>query len=320
MKLFRQPLLALTAMLALAAPQLAGAAPRTWLLPSDTNFNGSGDNIWVTVDAAMSTDLYYPDHNAQAWVPVATAPDGSTVQVDNVNKGKLRLNFDLHLVQQGTYKLAIVSNGVNGSYMLNGERQMLPRGTTTETLTQAIPAGATEVWTAENSNRVETFVTLGVPTDTVFKATGKGLEMVPVSHPTDLSVDEAATFQFLLDGKPAAGIDVTAINGGVRYAGGLQQLSLKTDAEGKVTIKWPSAGMWWVSAGIGGGREGGGPGGPGGPGGGEGRPQGTPGGGEGRPAGAGGPGAGGPGEGGFRPPSGPPQRRASYAMTVQVIG
>lgn len=307
MQFFHHPITTVVAIAAMVVPQVAAAAPRSWLLPSATNFNG-GD-AWVTVDAALSTDLYYPDHPGQPWTPIATAPDGTSLQVENLSKGKLRLTFDLHLTAQGTYKLAVVNNGVMGSYMQGGERKPLPRGTTTETLAQAIPADATEVWTAENNSRVETFVTNGVPNDTVFKPTGKGLEMVPVSHPTDLSVQDAATFQFLLDGKPAADIAVSAINGGVRYAP-MQQLELKTDAQGKVTIKWPAPGMWWVSASIGGGREGG-PGGPGG----EGRPGG--------PGGSGAPGAGGPGgggEGGFRRPMGPPQRRASYAMTVEVLG
>ncbi len=292
MNFFRHPATALVAIAALTVPQLAAAAPRAWLLPSDTNFNGAGES-WVTVDAAISTDLYYPDHPGQPWAPIAYAPNGSTVEVANLNKGRLRLTFDLQLTLQGTYKLAVVSNGMMGSYMLGGERKMLPRGTTAETLAQAIPEGATDVWTAENSMRIETFVTKGVPTDTVFKPVGKGIEMVPVSHPTDLAVDQPATFQFLLDGKPAAGIAVSAINGGVRYSKALQQLELKADAAGKVTIKWPGAGMWWVSASIGG------------------RPSGPP------PAAGAAPAAQAEGP---RPPMGPPQRRASYAMTVEVLG
>ena len=85
--------------------------------------------------------------------------------------------------------------------------------------------------------------------------------MVPVTHPTELASGEAATFQFLLDGKPAADLSVSAVNGGVRYRDGIQQLDLTTDAEGKVTITWPDAGMWWVNVASGGGRSAAGPGG-----------------------------------------------------------
>lgn len=318
MKIFRTPLIAIVMAAALAAPQAAFAA-RAWLLPSETMFAGSG-NEWLTIDAAASTDLFYPDHPGQPWDPVVTAPDGTQTPVENKTVGKLRLTFDVPVTQKGTYKITVINDGVMGSYVLNGERKMLPRGTTLASLAQAVPAGASDVWSAENNSRIETFATAGEPTDTVFKPTGKGMEMVPVTHPNDLAVGEAATFQFLLDGKPAAGLPVVAIPGGVRYRQSLKQIDLKTDAQGKVTITWPDAGMYWVSVSMGGGRPGeGGPGGPGGPGGGP-RPAGGPGAGgaPGGPGGAG-PGAAGPGEG-FRPPMTPPQRRAAYAMVVEVQG
>lgn len=317
MRMLKKSLLALMTGAALMMPQMAGAA-RQWVLPSETMFVGGG-NEWLTVDAAVSTDLFYVDHPGQDWQPVVTAPDGSTVAVENRTVGKLRETFDVPIAKKGTYKIAIAADTVMGNYMLNGERKMLPRGTTPATLKAAIPEGATDVQTAEANSRVETFVTAGEPTTTVFGATGKGLEMVPVTHPNDVAAGEPATFQFLLDGKPAAGLDVVAVQGGARYRAGIEQVDAKTDAQGKVTITLPEAGMYWVNVSMGG-RRGGGEGGP--PGGGAGA-GGRPGG-EGRPAGqgaasgAGGPGAAGPG-GGPRF-DGPPQRRASYAMVIEVQG
>jgi uncharacterized GH25 family protein len=272
---------------ALAVASSAQAAPRAWLLPSDTAFSGGGDD-WVTVDAAISTDLFYPDHPAQAWEPVAYAPDGTTVAVENKASGKLRMVFDLHMTQRGTYKIAVVNSTLIGSYLLNGERKMLPRGTTEATLAKALPEGASDVQSAPNNLRVETFATAGEPTTTVFAATGKGLEMVPVTHPSDLAVGEGATFQFLLDGKPAANLPVSAIPGGVRYRSDLKEMSLTTNAEGKVTITWPEPGMYWVSVNS--------------------EPP--------RPSeGAGPPPAAGEGR-----MMAPPQRRDTYMMTVEVIG
>ena len=56
--------------------------------------------------------------------------------------------------------------------------------------------------TAEANNRNEIFVPVGEPTTTLFKTSGTGIELVPVTHPNDLVAGEEATFQFLLDGKP----------------------------------------------------------------------------------------------------------------------
>jgi hypothetical protein len=284
MRLFRT-LIAPVAIVAALSPHAATAAPRPWLLPSETMFTGSG-NEWMTVDAAISTDLYYYDHPAQNWQPVVVAPDGSAGEVANLAKATQRLTFDVAIKQRGTYKIAVVTEAVMGSYMQGGERKMLPRGTTPATLAQAIPADATDLRTAVSTTRIETFGTAGEPTITVFKPTGKGIEMVPVTHPTELLAGEAATFQFLLDGKPAAGLIVSAVNGGVRYADGLTQIVQTSGADGKVTITWPAAGMWWVSATNAPPRaEGGVPGGPA------------------------------PGQSG--PPE--PRSRATYAMTVEVL-
>src|SRR5690606_14712241 len=97
-----------------------------------------------------------------------TQPDGSAGKVENAATGKYRSTFDVHLTQPGTYRIASVSAGLMGSYMLNGKRERLPRGTTKETLAKAIPAGATDVQTAEAASRNEIFVTLGAPTANLF--------------------------------------------------------------------------------------------------------------------------------------------------------
>ncbi|WP_413740618.1 DUF4198 domain-containing protein [Sphingomonas sp. Sphisp66] len=304
---FRKPLLAAAAVIAIAAP--AAIAHRQWMLPSSTTVSGT-DN-WVTVDAAVSNDLFFFDHQPLRAVPVVTQPDGTEGKVENHNVGKFRATFDLHLTQQGTYKVAVVNEGVFGSYVLNGERKMLPRGTNTANLAAAIPAGATDVQTAENVSRNEIFITQGAPTNTVFKTSGKGIELVPVTHPNDLVTNEPGNFQFLKNGKPGAGLTVTVIPGGIRYRDALHEQILKTDAEGKVSIKWGQPGMYWVMVNEGGERgEGPGGGGQGGP-----RPQGAPGGQGAAPAG--GPQAGPGGPGGR--PMGPVRARVSYVTTLEVL-
>ncbi|KTF69555.1 DUF4198 domain-containing protein [Sphingomonas sp. HT-1] len=294
---FRKPILAMAAIVALAAP--AAWAHRMWLLPSSTVISGT-DN-WVTVDAAVSNDLFFFDHRPMAAIPTITQPDGSEGKVEHHAVGQFRATFDVHLTQQGTYRIAVVNEGVFGRYTLNGETKMLPRGTTKAQLATAIPAGATNVQTSETLMRNEIFVTQGAPTKTIFKPTGRGIELVPVTHPNDLVAGEAATFQFLLDGKPAAGLYITAIPGGIRYRDSLKQMDLRTDSQGQVKITWPEPGMYWLNVTPN-------------------APQ------ERREPGAGGPQPGGaapqPGAGGPQPGPGmgvPSGRRVSYTTTLEVL-
>lgn len=243
----KKQILGFAATIALAAmAAVPASAHRQWMLPSATVL--SGDDVWVTVDAAVSNDLFYFEHQPlrldamKAW-----APDGTEVAIENKATGRYRSTFDVHLTQKGTYRIASVADMLMGSYDLNGKTERLPRGTTAANLAEKLPAGATNVQTAEANNRNEIFVTVGEPTTSLFKPTGKGIELVPVTHPNDLIAGEEATFQFLLDGKPAAGLPVTVIPGGVRYRDQLGQIDLKTDADGRVAVNWPEAGMYWLN-------------------------------------------------------------------------
>jgi uncharacterized GH25 family protein len=233
-----------------AALALFAAAPaqahRQWMLPSSTVL--SGDDVWVTVDAAVSNDLFYFEHQPLRLDAVkAWAPDGSEAPIENKATGRYRSTFDVHLTQKGTWRIASVADMLMGSYDLDGRTERLPRGTTAANLAERLPAGATNVRTAEANNRNEIFVTVGEPTTTLFTPTGKGIELVPVTHPNDLFAGETATFQFLLDGKPAAGLPVTVIPGGIRYRDQLGQIDLKTGADGTVAIDWPEPGMYWLN-------------------------------------------------------------------------
>ena len=232
------------ALAALAA--VPASAHRQWMMPSSTVV--SGDDVWVTVDAAVSNDLFYFEHQPMRLDAMkAWAPAGTEAAIENKSTGRYRSTFDVRLTQRGTWRIGSATDMLVGSYELNGKTERLPRGTTAANLAERLPAGATNVKTAEANNRNEIFVTVGEPTTSLFKPTGKGIELAPVTHPNDLFSGEAATFQFLLDGKPAAGLPVTVIPGGIRYRDQLGQMDLTTDAEGKVAVTWPEPGMYWLN-------------------------------------------------------------------------
>ncbi len=252
----KKTLAVLTLAAALAAP-MAAQAHRAWMAPTATVLSGADG--WVGVDAGMSNQVFIPDHAAMRVDGVTiTAPDGSTVQAENAMRGQYRSTFDVHLTQNGTYKIANVTDGFMASYMLNGERKRW-RGAAAD-FPAALPAGATEVEATRTANRIETFVTLNNPTDTVFAPTNQGLEMVPVTHPNDLVAGEAASFKLLRDGQPAANLDVAVARGGLRYRDNPEESTVKTGADGVFSVTWPEAGLYWLNAAVRTAGEGGQPG------------------------------------------------------------
>lgn len=267
------------AFLLIAAATLPVSAPvaahRMWLLPSATVFSGA--DPWVTVDAAVSNDLFFADHQpfrldgVKVW-----APDGSLSKIENGATGRYRSTFDVKLNKPGTWKIGTEMSGVMGSFKINGEERRVggrggpPRGPGGEGPAGArapgggegpnagpprqppvsvadIPADATDVKLTETSSRNEIFVTSGEPTTTIFQPTGKGLEFVPVTHPDELVTGEPAKFKFIVDGKPAAGLKLTIIPGGKRYRDAEGGFDVTTGTDGVATINWPTAGMYWVN-------------------------------------------------------------------------
>ena len=219
-------------------------AHRRWLLPSMTVF--SGESATAAVDAASSNQLFVFEHRGMALDNLTvTGPDGQPLQPKIIGSSDLRSAFDVPLTKQGTYRIAVASSGLMGSYELNGQRQRW-RGTKEELAN--IPAGATNVQVSDNSSRTETFVTLGAPNDTALKPTGRGLEMVPLTPPSDLAAGEPAKVRFLLDGKPVGDLKVEFIEGGTRYRNADDAQDLVTDAKGELTLNAKQAGMYYLEA------------------------------------------------------------------------
>lgn len=219
-------------------------AHKAWLLPSATVL---APDQWITVDAAVSNDLFYFNH-----VPLRldalsiVAPDGAKLEAQNKSTGKYRSTFDIHLAQNGTYKVALLNRGVFASYEQGGVEKRW-RGTA-ERLAAEIPKDATNVRVTESIARIETFVTAGEPTEKTLQPANTGLELVPITHPNDLYAGEPASFRLLLDGKPASNLEVLIVPGGTRYRDGQNEINLKSDAQGEISITWPDPGMYWMEA------------------------------------------------------------------------
>jgi uncharacterized GH25 family protein len=233
------------ASLAVLVPAV-GEAARPWLLPSQTVLARSGG--WVAVDAAMADDLFSVNQGA---MPIdslmISGPDGQRVEPQNVAKGRSRSIFDLELRQAGTYRIAVADDAVMARWEEDGKPKRW-RGTAAEMAT-GIPANAAKLEVEQMQRRVETFVSVGTPTD-VKPTAGSGLELAPVQHPNDLYARETAKFRFLLDGKPANDLEVEVIAGGTRYRDAPQEMMFKTNKDGEIAITWPAAGMYWLEVSI----------------------------------------------------------------------
>lgn len=141
---------------------------------------------------------------------------------------------------------SIVNDGLTASWDEGGKPKRW-RGNAATFATE-VPKGAKDLKVSQTVNRVETFVTNGSPNDTALAPSGSGLELVPVTHPTDLVAGEQATFRMLADGKPAAGVEFEITRGGTRYRNAQDETRVTTDAKGEFSVTWGEPGMYWLEA------------------------------------------------------------------------
>lgn len=218
------------------------SAHRAWMLPSATVL--SGETAWVTMDAAVSNSLFYFEHHPLNLDGVSMVfPDGGAGDIQNRATGKYRSVFDAELTSDGTYTFEIRNSGLFGMYELEGKR-MRWRGNAEEV--SQIPAAATNVRISEMNRLMQVFVTKGAPSTDTLQITGRGLEMLPVSHPNDLFTGETSEFRFTVDGESVSGLDVVIIRGGSRYRDTVDEIHLETDGDGAVFVDWITPGMYWL--------------------------------------------------------------------------
>ncbi|PXF31713.1 hypothetical protein WH50_08170 [Pokkaliibacter plantistimulans] len=239
-----------------------------WILPLQPIVSGH-ESEWVSFDVSASNTLFQADKPARLDGMVAVMPDGSQGVAVEGYTDKRRSVFSYELTQPGTYKFEQTNEGYmvmrerpqgaeqpkaeGGKPQGEGKPGMGPQGPgrgmradTLEALLAQLPDDGKAKHIVHSLSRVETFVTRGKPTDAALKPTNKGIEMVPLTHPADLFTGEPATFQFLLNGKPAADLAVELTPGGTAYRNERLTQSLKTDGEGKIKVEWPMAGPYLV--------------------------------------------------------------------------
>jgi hypothetical protein len=236
-----------------------------WIATSATQIDKDVREAYVSIDASASGEAFVERNPVPVEALTAIDPDGNAVTLENKLAGKTRSTADLKLSKPGTYKIGIETQNVSVSYRLPpGSPNAPPAGgssgpgggngmvrkqlSTEEFKTFKLPDDATQVRITKNLRRVETFVTYDRPTTGVFKTSGVGLELIPITHPNDILPQQKASFRVLLNGKPLPDFSITAVPAGQLYRGVVKELRATTDAQGVAAFTVPDGGRYWLAA------------------------------------------------------------------------
>ena len=228
----------LLAGLMLAAVVLPARAHTPYLAPA--TFQIQPTSV-VTLDASFAETFFVPEVVFDNSTFVVTDPDGVTHAPDTVHLLKTRAVVEQRLPgKKGTYRFSTGNRlgAVFRTFEVNGKTE------SSRDPSAPLPAGAKIVSHYQSLSRSEVYLTAGEPTTDALKPYGKGLELVPVTHPSDLYVGESFVFEVRYDGTPlpAQKVEINrALGDGHSQPAALE---LTTDAAGNATLPLQQAGSY----------------------------------------------------------------------------
>lgn len=222
---------------------LGASAHNIWVRPSSTQFAGDEDIILIDHGAA---DFPF-DVNHRGRKPEnlhAYSPSGQELEKENLVAGKLRTSYEVPLKEKGTYRFSDITDEIQFNYDENGEEKRWRDST--EKFKKEEPLKDRERKKLTHRYfQVETFATLGEPTQEQLKPAEQGLDLEFITHPNELYSGEEAEFRVLYNGKPLANAEVEIVRDPMRYREN-NFIKFTSDGDGLVKIKWPGPGLYWL--------------------------------------------------------------------------
>lgn len=226
-------------LLALACSAAVTAQAHTpYLLPN--NFDVSPNGM-IGVDASFSEKFFIPDVAFGETAFVVVAPDGKRIAFSDIHQFKQRTSAEQKLPdQKGTYRLSTGPRlgAIFRSWERNGKVESV-RDTQ-----QPVPADAKLLTHYQSLSLSESYVTASKPSRGALAPYGKGLEIVAVTHPSDLFVGEDFDFVVQYDGKPLVNQKVSLYRSAMDLASQNTVQTIDTDAEGKVSLTLDKSGLY----------------------------------------------------------------------------
>lgn len=205
---------------------------------------------FVAVEATSTNGLFRPDRGVSADGIRVYGADGDEIEnLGTIITGNTRTSFELPINGEGTYKLEYVRDPIFFSqYFIgeNNERKRL-RYTTKSQAMALMPEGGKDLSTTKYITSSFAYVTARVPSDAVLAPTGKGLEIIAVTHPGDYVTGEDIVMAVSFNGEPLTNAEVIFKDEQAVYRGEHEKrVTYETDDLGELTFNFDTGGRYVI--------------------------------------------------------------------------
>jgi uncharacterized GH25 family protein len=198
----------------------------------------------VTLDASFAEKFFVPELAFNNSIYTVVTPKGKTVNPDSLVKMNLRMVVEHTLKDEGTYRFSTGKRlgRIFKVYELDGKRQSL------ENPTDPIPKGGKLLSFFQSLTMAETYVSKGGPNNKALKAYNEGLELVAVSHPNELFVDDTLSMVSQFNGKPLAGLKIDIFQANDQFSNDKPDLTLTSSTKGEFKFTPEKKGVYLLRA------------------------------------------------------------------------
>jgi len=217
---------------------LTAHAHMPYLLPS--SFDVQPKDM-IGVDAGFTEKFFISDVAFGETAFTIVTPTGERMPFSDIRQFKQRTVAEQKLPdEKGTYRLSTGPRlgAIFRTWERNGKTE------TARDPQQIMPADARLLSHYQSLSISEAYVTAGKPSSKALTPLGKGLEIVAVSHPGDLFVNEKFDFVVHYDGKPLPQQKVSIYRSPMDLASQSTVQQLSTDADGRIALPLTKSGIY----------------------------------------------------------------------------
>ncbi len=197
----------------------------------------------VTLDASFAETFFVPEAAFDNSRFSVTGPEGYDAAPDTLHVLKTRTVVEHALPKaKGTYRFSTGPRlgATFRTWEMDGKRE------SSRDPEAKIPEGAKLIDDFQSLTLAETYVSIDAPDRAALQPRGKGLELVPLTHPNDLYAGERFEFVVQYDGQPLADHAVEISEAVWAADRTPARHALKTDAQGHAVLAPLAPGAWLV--------------------------------------------------------------------------
>lgn len=193
----------------------------------------------VTVQSSFAEDfLFRPEIAVESQDFHLLRPNGQRDAFDRAEVFRQVTILESDLTEDGTYRFTTGERlGRISAYILeNGEWRPLAPG-------QTAPAGA-QTQLSQTATVADVYVSKGAPTRQAVDAAIGRLRIHPITHPSEIYLDDGFSFQVLFDGAPLANQDIEVDRQDGDYEEPRFSQQIRTDSQGRVQLNFDRPGVY----------------------------------------------------------------------------